>query len=53
MQNWRNGMAVREWISDFRKPIRFLPSMVSAGHDLVDRYGISVSQMTSDMFHLP
>ena len=22
-------------------------------HDLVDRYGISVSQMTSDMFHLP
>jgi hypothetical protein len=21
-------------------------------HDLVDRYGISVSQMTSDMFHL-
>ena len=22
-------------------------------HDLVDRYGISVSQMTTDMFHLP
>jgi hypothetical protein len=21
-------------------------------HDLVDRYGISVSQMTTDMFHL-
>jgi hypothetical protein len=22
-------------------------------HDLVDRHGISVSQMTTDMFHLP
>jgi hypothetical protein len=22
-------------------------------HDLVDHYGISVSQMTSDMFYLP
>jgi hypothetical protein len=21
-------------------------------HDLIDRYGISVSQMTTDMFHL-
>jgi hypothetical protein len=27
-------------------------SYAVATHDLVDRYGISVSQMTTDMFHL-
>ena len=28
----QNGMAVREWIWDFGKPIRFLPKSVSAYH---------------------
>jgi hypothetical protein len=30
----------------------FLRKFYSRHHDLVDRYGISVSQMTTDMFHL-
>jgi hypothetical protein len=25
---------------------------IQLNHDMVDRYGISVSQMTTDMFHL-
>ena len=29
-----------------------LPKLYGRHHDLVDRYGISVSQMTTDMFHL-
>jgi hypothetical protein len=29
-----------------------LRKFYSRHHDLVDRYGISVSQMTTDMFHL-
>ena len=29
-----------------------LPKFYVRQHDLVDRYGISVSQMTTDMFHL-
>ena len=29
-----------------------LQKVYSRHHDLVDRYGISVSQMTTDMFHL-
>jgi hypothetical protein len=32
VQNSQNGMAVREWIWDFGKPIRFLPKSVSAYH---------------------
>ena len=31
-QNSQNGMAVREWIWNFGKPIRFLPKPVSAYH---------------------
>ena len=30
-----------------------LRKFYSSHHDLVDRYGIYVSQMTTDMFHLP
>jgi hypothetical protein len=29
-----------------------LRKLYGCHHDLVDRYGISVSQMTTDMFHL-
>jgi len=29
-----------------------LKSSLPTFHDLVDHYGISVSQMTTDMFHL-
>ena len=29
-----------------------LQKLYGRHHDLVDRYGISVSQMTTDMFHL-
>jgi hypothetical protein len=41
-----------------RVPIGFklkssLRKIYDRNHDLVDRYGISVSQMTTDMFHCP
>jgi hypothetical protein len=39
-----NGWAGRHWSS--------LRMFYGRNHDLVDRYGISVSQMTTDMFHL-
>ena len=31
---------------------RLIRKFYGRHHDLVDRYGISVSQMTMDMFHL-
>ena len=30
-----------------------LPIFYGRHHDLVNHYGIAVSQMTTDMFHLP
>ena len=40
----QNGWAGGHWSS--------LRKCYGRKHDLVDRYGISVSQMTTDMFHL-
>ena len=40
----QNGWAGGHWSS--------LRKFYGRNHDLVDRYGISVSQMTTDMFHL-
>ena len=39
----QNGWAGGHW-----SPLR---KVYGRNHDLVDRYGISVSQMTTDMFH--
>jgi hypothetical protein len=40
----QNGWAGGHWSS--------LLKIYGRNHDLVDRYGISVSQMSTDMFHL-
>jgi hypothetical protein len=40
----QNGWAGGHWSS--------LRTIYGRNHDLVDRYGISVTQMTTDMFHL-
>ena len=40
----QDGWAGGNWSS--------LRTFYGHNHDLVDRYGISVSQMTTDMFHL-
>ena len=40
----QNGWAGGHWSS--------LRKFYGRNHDLVDRYGISVSQMSTDMFHL-
>jgi hypothetical protein len=39
------GFLLVKWKSSLRK-------FNSRHHDLVDRYGISMSQMSSDIFHL-
>ena len=44
-----------KYVSEPRVPfgkVEVITSKMLLHHDLVDRYGISVSQMTTDMFHL-
>jgi hypothetical protein len=50
-----NTMAIRKSTkgrTTIDKTYIITSKMLRRHHDLVDRYGISVSQMTTDMFHL-